>query len=162
MHTQDRLAAGTEFRDFMTQWPTGVTVITTGDGATPVGCTVNAMISLSVRPPTLLVSLATCSGTLDAIRRSRLFGVSVLCSRQADLCARFATGAQADRFRDVPTHVVRGVPLLTDAAAAMVCDLRDELVYGDHALLVGVPLWHEVDTASSPLVLHQRAFRAFG
>ncbi|MGI5499291.1 flavin reductase family protein [Lentzea sp. CA-135723] len=160
MRTQDRLAAGTEFRDFMTQWPTGVTVITTGDGATPVGCTVNAMISLSVKPPTLLVSLATCSGTLDAIRRSRLFGVSVLCSRQADLCGRFATGAQADRFQDVPTHVVRGVPVLAEAAAAMVCDLRDELVYGDHVLLVGMPLWHETDPASPPLVLHQRAFRA--
>ncbi|MEU4745946.1 flavin reductase family protein [Actinosynnema sp. NPDC023658] len=161
MRTEDRLAGtDTRFRDFMTQWPTGVAVITTDDGSAPAGCTVNAMMSLSVRPPALLVSLADGSGTLRAIRRSRAFGVSVLCSRQADLCGRFAAGAQADRFRGVPTHVVRGVPLLSDAAASMVCALRDELAYADHALLVGAPLWHEVDPGNPPLVLHQRAFHA--
>ncbi|WNV85135.1 flavin reductase [Umezawaea sp. Da 62-37] len=76
------------------------------------------------------------------------------------LCDRFATGPQDERFRDVPTRTVNGVPLLADAAAAVVCDLRDELAYADHALLVGAPTWHTVDATGAPLVLHQRGFHS--
>ena len=37
-----------EFRDFMRHWPTGVAIVTTAGPDGPVGCTVNALMSLSV------------------------------------------------------------------------------------------------------------------
>lgn len=157
----DPTTTGLPFRDFMTQWPTGVTVVTT-DGGGPVGCTVNSLMSLSLDPPTLIVSLSIHSGTLAAIRGAGRFGVNVLCARQRDLCARFARGPQHDRFREVATRTVRGVPLLADAAAAMVCAVRDELTYADHVLVVGAPLWNTVDTANPALVLHQRNYHTLG
>jgi Flavin reductase like domain len=57
--------ADVDFRHFMRHWPTGVAIVTTADADGPVGCTVNALMSLSVEPPLLIVSLCENSRTLE-------------------------------------------------------------------------------------------------
>ncbi|WP_328611216.1 flavin reductase family protein [Amycolatopsis sp. NBC_00345] len=146
------------FREFMTHWPTGVTVVTSLDGGVPVGCTVNSIMSLSVRPPLLVVSLATDSETLAAIQVTGSFGLNVLSARQQLLCQRFAGQPQGDRFLGVETELVGSLPLLAGASASMVCRVQDELPYADHVLLIGAPEWESIAHDRTPLVLHQRGY----
>ena len=148
-----------EFRNFMRHWPTGVAVVTTAGADGPVGCTVNALMSLSVEPPLLVVSLCEDSRTLEAIRRTELFGTSVLDSDQGELSHRFAHCAPAERFAGLDLRVDHGVPLLAGAAAQAVCSVRELVRCADHVLVVGAPVWQSIDSGRGPLLLHRGAHR---
>jgi flavin reductase (DIM6/NTAB) family NADH-FMN oxidoreductase RutF len=147
--------AEAEFRDFMRHWPTGVAVVTTAGLDGPVGCTVNALMSLSVEPPLLLVSLGEDSRTLAAIRRTDLFGTSILAAEQLDLSERFANCARAERFAGLELRVEHGVPLLAGAAAQMVCAVQELQRCADHVLVVGAPVWQSVEPDRRALLLHR-------
>jgi flavin reductase (DIM6/NTAB) family NADH-FMN oxidoreductase RutF len=141
----------------MRHWPTGVAVVTTAGPSGPLGCTVNALMSLSVEPSLLLVSLGEESRTLAAIRRTDLFGASILAAEQAELSERFANCAREERFTGVELRVEHGVPLLAGAAAQMVCAVQQLEQIADHVLVVGAPLWQSVDQDRTPLLSHRTA-----
>jgi flavin reductase (DIM6/NTAB) family NADH-FMN oxidoreductase RutF len=144
-----------DFREFMRHWPTGVAVVTTAGPTGPVGCTVIALMSLSIEPPLLLVSLGEESRTLEAIRRTDLFGASILAAAQGELSERFANCAREERFTGLELRVEHGVPLLAGAAAQMVCTVQQLEQIADHVLVVGAPIWQSVDPDRAPLLSHR-------
>ena len=139
----------------MRHWPSGVAVVTTAGPTGPVGCTVVALMSLSVEPPLLAVSLGEESRTLEAIRHTDLFGVSILAAAQRELSERFANCAREERFTGVELRVEHGVPLLAGAAARMVCAVQQLEQIADHVLVVGAPIWQSVDPGRAPLLSHR-------
>ena len=149
-----------DFRQFMSHWPTGVTVVTTRDGDAPVGCTVNAMMSVSLSPPLLVVSLAAASHTLAAVRRTGSFALNVLCAAQLELCRRFAGGPHRDRFTGVSYRYHLRLPVLADVVAAMVCTVVEARPCGDHVLVVGAPVWHTAREGGVPLIFHHRSYHS--
>ena len=151
--------AKAEFRDFMRHWPTGVAIVTTAGPVGPVGCTVNALMSLSVDPPLLLVSFGEDSRTLEVIRRTELFGASVLAAEQSELSERFCHCAPAERFDGLELRVEHDVPLLAGAAAQIVCAVQELQRCADHVLVVGAPVWQSVDPKRGPLLLHRGVHR---
>lgn len=155
--TGERAVTPDQFREFMTNWPTAVAIVTARTGGAPAGCTVNALMSLSVEPPLLVVSLATTSHTLQAIREAGSFAVNILCWDQRDLCDRFCLAPQDERFDGVETRLCAGTPVLVDAAASTVCTVAKAMHCADHVLLVGSPQWQSCDTTRPPLVLHRRS-----
>jgi flavin reductase (DIM6/NTAB) family NADH-FMN oxidoreductase RutF len=152
--------AEAEFRAFMRHWPTGVAIVTTAGPNGPVGCTVIALMSLSVEPPLLVVSLCEDSRTLEVIRRTELFGANVLAADQGELSERFARCAPAERFAGLELRVEHGVPLLAGAAAQTVCTVQEFQRCADHVLVVGAPVWQRVDPERGPLLLHRGAHRS--
>jgi flavin reductase (DIM6/NTAB) family NADH-FMN oxidoreductase RutF len=148
-----------EFRDFMRHWPTGVAIVTAAGPDGPVGCTVNALMSLSMEPPLLLVSFGEDSRTLEVIRRTEFFGASVLAVEQGELSERFCHCEPAERFDGLELRVEHGVPLLAGAAAHTVCRVQELQRCADHVLVVGAPVWQSVDTGRGPLLLHRGAHR---
>lgn len=148
-----------EFRTFMSQWPTGVTVVTTAEGDTPVGCTVNAMMSVSLSPTLLVVALTNGTRTLNAVRRCGMFALNLLSAHQRHLCRRFATPGIADRFDGVAHHWHCGVPLLDDVKTSVGCEVRELRECGDHTLVVGAPLWHNLSMQDEPLVFYHSTYR---
>lgn len=147
-----------EFRLLMSHWPTGVTICTSWDMNSPVGCTVNAMMSVSLLPPLLLVALAAQSTTLGAIRRTGVFGLNVLSADQRDLGQRFARGSQHERFDRLRYRRQLRLPMLADVAAAIICTVTDTIACGDHVLIVGAPVWSSAREDSSPLLFHRRTY----
>ncbi|MGK5543259.1 flavin reductase family protein [Streptomyces sp. URMC 127] len=141
------------FRYAMARLPTGVAVLTAQGPAGPVGCTVNAVMSLSVRPPALLVSLASESRTLEQILDSGSFAVSVLSWDARHLARQFATGTAAQRFDGVSWQPRHGVPVLTDASVAAVCDVSSTARMLDHTLIAGTVTWTHADERP-PTVLY--------
>src|SRR6201996_2396489 len=83
--------APAELREVMGLFATGVTVITSiGPDGEPVGTTANAVTSLSLDPPLILVCFDLKSATLAAIRGHRAFAINVLGQRQHQLSTNFA------------------------------------------------------------------------
>lgn len=114
-----------------------VAVLTTCDQDRPVGCAVSAFLSLSLRPPSLLVSLRPDSITLKHIRTSVRFGLSVLGEQHGELVTRFSRGRSDERFDGMAFLVTHGVPLLVGVPAAFACQVTAEFPIHDRVLLVG-------------------------
>lgn len=135
--------------------PTGVTVLTTVTEDTPVGCTANAVMSLSADTPSVLVSLGTHSRTLAAILDTGSFAVNTLSWSQRALTRKFATGSPAERFDGVPWQPERSIPVLSAAGMALVCEVGDTATLLDHTVVVGKVVWLR-DTNAAPTVLYGR------
>src|SRR5580692_7516041 len=90
-----------DFRGAMRHLTGGVSVITAGRGKDITGMTVTSVSSLSVDPPTLIVSINRESSSWPLLKRYGFFGVNILTSEQVDIAERF-TGKGglkgADRF----------------------------------------------------------------
>ena len=128
-----------DFRHAMGHFATGVTVVTSVDEAgEPVGTTANAVSSLSLDPPLVLVCFDHSSLTLRAIRAHGAFVVNVLAAPQQHLSANFARRGLAAawdgvRHRPGPT----GSPRLHGVLAALECTVENRLPGGDHEIVVG-------------------------
>lgn len=129
-----------EFRSAMGRWATGVSVVTAHAAGHDAGLTVNAFLSVSLRPPVVLVSLTHDADTTPVVESSRRFGISVLASDQRALSERFAeTLPSEEKFRGLAVRRGFGeVPLLEGALAHLECRLRSVEVVEDHRLLLGV------------------------
>lgn len=114
-----------------------VAIVSTFNGGQPVGCVVSAFLSLSLQPPSLLVSLQNGSTTLGHIQTSDRFGLSLLAAQHGPLIELFSSGPSCDRFRSTGYQVVHDVPLLTSAPAVFACSLAAAIGMYDHTLIVG-------------------------
>lgn len=147
-------------RTAMALAPTAVTIVTAAGPAGPAGATANAVASLSLDPPLMLACLDRGSRTLDVVRESGAFGVSVLAADQLDLARAFASKApHTEKFREVSCAVHEGVPILAGSIAWVACRLLDLHPGGDHEIAVGEALATGAD-GGDPLVFHRGAYRA--
>ena len=146
------------FRSLMSQWATGVSLVTCLSEDGPVGCTVNALTSLSLEPPELLVCLDLTARTLEHLRGVRRFAINMLSADQAELCARFAsrTSTQAEKFDGTPVLERHGTILLEGCIATVVCDVVEELIHGDHAIIIAEAVQGEA-REGAPLIFYRSA-----
>lgn len=153
------------FRYTMARLATGVTIVTACGPDGPEGMTANAVCSISLEPPTLLVSLTTGTRTQRAIDAGRAFGVCLLTARQRPLAERFARPGEAfaDRLGNASCFWgTTGVPLLTAGLAWLECRMYRRTPVRDHVLYVGdvVDLGLNQDE-ESPLIFYQRHWGTF-
>ena len=143
------------FRHALSQFATGVTVITTrlADGSFR-GLTASSFNSVSLDPPLVLWSLSKHAGSMPAFTRGSHYAINILAAEQRQLAERFASKA-ADRFADVAfSDGAGGAPILEGAAAVFECFNRSQYEEGDHVIFVG-----EVERCSrragvTPLIFH--------
>ncbi|HEX3715044.1 MAG TPA: flavin reductase family protein [Trebonia sp.] len=128
-----------ELREAMGHFATGVTVITSvGPDGEPVGTTANAVTSLSLDPPLILVCFDLKSSTLTAIREHGAFAVNVLGQRQRQLSANFAKRGLAAVWEGVTHHRgPTGSPRLANVIAVIECTMEHALPGGDHEIVIG-------------------------
>lgn len=122
------------------RFPTGVVLITTRepDGSAH-GMTANAVCSLSLDPPLVLVSVARERRTWGHIRREGRFGMNFLTDRQ-EAVARYYAQPPDRRVPPPParfyTSPAGDVPLLESALASLTCRVVAEHPAGTHSLFV--------------------------
>jgi flavin reductase (DIM6/NTAB) family NADH-FMN oxidoreductase RutF len=129
------------FRGAMRHLTGGVSVITVGRAEDITGMTVTSVASLSVDPPTLIVSINREASSWPILKRQGFFGVNILAAHQLEIAERF-TGKGglkgADRFAGAQWNKrVSGVPLLVGALAAIDCEVEDIVERHSHALVIG-------------------------
>jgi flavin reductase (DIM6/NTAB) family NADH-FMN oxidoreductase RutF len=135
-------AAKHDMRTVMGHFATGVCVVSTRrDDGSPVGTTVNAVTSVSLEPPLLLVCLAHDSETLAAVRASSRFAVSILAESQREHSNRFAAKGERARPQEVEFgEHDSGLPCLPDALATVACRVSAIHEGGDHLIVIGEAL----------------------
>jgi flavin reductase (DIM6/NTAB) family NADH-FMN oxidoreductase RutF len=150
-----------DFRRLMGHWATGVSVVTALATDGPAGATANALSSLSLEPPLVLVCFDKSSRTLHAVRESERFGINILATRQEDVSRLFATKLdQNEKFDAVPFTVAHGAPILTGVLAWAVCALDAEFTHGDHIVAIGEVVGFGVDVEVEPLLFYRGRYGA--
>ena len=135
-----RMAAGNQvdLRQFMTAFPTGVGVVTTfGADGQPYGMTCTAICSVTLEPPTLLVSLRQESRTLRAVLACERFALNLLDEESRSTAELFSSHV-ADRFASVSWDMPPGGagPHLSCAAHSIAdCRVVQTLPIGDHTVV---------------------------
>jgi flavin reductase ActVB len=153
---------GALFRQTMGRYASGVTIVTAMDEAgTPWGLTANAVSSVSLHPPLVLVCIDKKANTYEAVTKARFFAMNFLNRRQDELALLFATRG-ADKFANISYQLgTTGAPLLPGVSIAVIeCRMFAQYDGGDHTIVVG-----EVVTASTsegqPLLFYDRTFGTF-
>lgn len=146
--------AARELRRVMGRFATGVTVVTTVEGDTVHGMTANAFMSVSLRPPLVLVSLGRCRMN-EMLPATRCYGISILAEDQEHFAAHFAGRAVSPV---APAFASKGgVPVLEGALAHIVCRVVDAHPAGDHVLWIG-QVEHLEQRDGDPLLFYTGRF----
>jgi flavin reductase len=124
-------------RKIMGQFATGVTVVTTDGEAGPHGLTANAVASLSLDPPLVLVAVEKRAHSLEYIKKNRCFAVNILRLDQEEISRRFATPGPKEFSGLNITTATTTAPILSDCLAFVDCRVVQILPGGDHEIFVG-------------------------
>ena len=137
------------FRRVLGHFVTGITVVTALDGERPFGITVNALSSVSLDPPLVMVALDRRRFLTPIVRAAGRYAVNILSEDQQALSDCFA-GAPVEPGREAfcgaEWHAgATGLPLLDGAIATLECSVVETFSAGDHDLFIG-----HVDTLAEP------------
>ena len=150
------------FKEAMAHWASGVTVVTTLAGDTPVGITASSFSSVSLEPPMILVCVAKKLFSHGAIQETGAFGVSILGTEHLEWGMRFAGMMPEieDRFEGLDVHTeATGVPLLNGALGWLDCRLRHAYDGGDHTIFVGEVMAASARPSGAPILYYNRQWR---
>lgn len=142
-----------DFRRALSQFPTGVTVITTLDAdGHPVGVTASSFNSVSMEPTLVLWSIDKGAHSLAAFEKAEHFAVNILGSDQVATSNNFASRGE-DKFANAAYSTgLGGAPVLDDYAAQFECKTWAVYEGGDHLILVGEVINYRYNDVVEPLV----------
>ena len=148
---------GEDFKEAMSRFASGVTVVTCRDGEQTRGITVSAFLSVSLEPSLVLVSISKDARLAPLLASSDSYGVSLLSVDQRSVSDHFA-GWGPEGFEPILEELA-GEQVLAGALAGLSCRIRERIDAGDHQLLIGEVNAVSLGTALEPLLYAQRGYR---
>jgi len=155
-------AQADDLRLAMRRWPSGVSVVTVHHLGVSHGMTVSSLVSVSLDPPTVLVSLERGTRTHEMVQAAGIFAVTILSADQRAVSERFASfGTEAeDRFAGLMTHtLLTSAPLLAGGLAYLDCRVIAAHPSGLNTLFIGQVLAAQPGVDGQPLVYFDRQYR---
>lgn len=153
------------YRQVIGRFATGVTAVTTRIGAVDHAMTANALMSVSLDPVLLCLSVEQDARFHDAVQDAGVWGVSIL-----PATARATAVWLSDHGRPLHGQLARiphtrgpvtGVALLSDSIAQLECRTVDTHPAGDHSLVVGEVVWMAItDHPGDALVYYRGQYGA--
>lgn len=153
-----------EFRAAMSGMASTVSVVTARGGSEQSGRTVTSMLSLSMNPPTILISIDIMSRLADLIAKTGGFSLALLADDQADVADAFAGRVEPEeRFNSGKWSAwPSGHPMLLGAVSALDCDLIGSIETGTHVLFAGAVIEAETTSSRSPLLWQRHDYHRVG
>ena len=149
-------------RSLMRRFPAGVSVITVQAGGERLGLTVGSLVSLSLDPPLVGVSISRQAAMHELLREAGGFAESLLAGGQEWLAQHFARGVPPiGMWHGIATREgAAGAPLLVGALGWLECRVAAEHEAGDHTLFVGEVLSVELGEPAPPLIYLESGYRS--
>jgi len=149
-----------EFRIFMSNYPTGVTVVSLNVNGKPYGLTVNSFTSLSLDPLLILICIKKGKKSHDYISNSKYFAINILNYKQEEISKRFADPTIEDkRFEGIEFFLHEtGCPLIKDCIGYIICENYKNYEGGDHTIFIGRVLQVIKGKEEYPLIYYKRSY----
>jgi len=155
------VATGEDLRGLMRLWPHGVSVLSVDYDGDRMGVTVSSLVSLSLEPPLIAVSIGKEASCYELLRRAGRFAVSMLGAEQEEVARRFASGfPPLVHWQGVATREGRFAPLIEGALGWIEAEVQAEHEAGDHTLFVAVPVSIERGPSRRALVYRESSYHA--
>ena len=153
------MAGGEELRGLMREWPHGVSVLTVDFEGDRMGVTVSSLVSLSLEPPLIGVSIGKQASCYELLRRAGGFAISLLGAGQEDVARRFAAGwPPIVHWQGVAVREGRVAPLIEGALGWIEARTAAEHDVGDHTFFVGEVVSIEHGPSTSALVYRESEY----
>ena len=146
------------FKDMMSKWASGVAIVTTADDGNPYGITVSSFISLTVTPPSVLISIDMSSPIVNAIKKAKRFALTILRDDQTEVSKTFASHS-INKFDNIGKSMYEGLPYI-DGLVTIFVELKDTKEAYDHVLFMGDVIDGHTGEGR-PLLYWNRDYRAF-
>lgn len=145
-----------QFRTALGSFTTGITVATSGT-AHPHGMTLNALTSVSLEPPQILICVDRDARFWNTVTTQRTFAISVLSDTQEHVARHFATprrayGAQEFRGFSTEQSPLYGHPILSGCLTWLECAVADTRDSGDHTVFTGSVMGCGAGSGQAPLL----------
>jgi flavin reductase (DIM6/NTAB) family NADH-FMN oxidoreductase RutF len=151
------------YREVMGHFATGITVVTTFDGDRPSGITVNALSSVSLEPPLVMVALDRGRFITPMVRGAGRYAVNILGADQqllSDCFAHAPVTPGREEFCGAAWHPgPTGLPLIDGSIATLECTIVQTFSAGDHDLFIGrVDSLEQHRAGIAPLLYYRRRY----
>jgi flavin reductase (NADH) len=155
------MAEGEDLRGLMRYWPHGVSVLAVDFEGDRMGVTVSSLVSLSLEPPLIGISVGKQASLYELLRNAGAFSVSMLGSHQEDVARQFASGRPPlVHWQGVETREGRFAPLIEGALGWIEARTVAEHDVGDHTFFVAEPVAVEQGPAEHSLVYRDRDYHS--
>jgi flavin reductase (DIM6/NTAB) family NADH-FMN oxidoreductase RutF len=145
----------------MRRFPSGVAVVTVDADGERLGLTIGTLLSLSLEPPLVGISVAREAALHELLREAGGFAASLLAADQEAVAQHFARGVPPiAHWHGIDCRDgARGAPLIEGALGWLECSLWSEWAVGDHTFFAGEVLECELGRAQPPLLYLDRRYR---
>ena len=151
---------GREYRDAMSQFCTGVVIVTGVHYGSMAGFAAQSFVSLSLEPPLIAVCPGKTSTSWPKLKEAGHFCINVLGEDQRQVSDLFAQRGQVADMGWRPA--VSGSPILDGVLAYVDCALAAEHDAGDHTIAVGRVLDIDIlDGERAPLLFFRGGYGRF-
>jgi flavin reductase (DIM6/NTAB) family NADH-FMN oxidoreductase RutF len=142
----------------MRRFPSGIAVLTL---PAPYGVTIGSLVSLSLEPALVGVSIGHEAQALELVRESGGFAINVLAGDQAEVAQHFARSVPPiAQWVGIESRPGRFGPLLDGALAWLGCAVRSEHEAGDHTVFVASVEEVELGRTGQGLVYREGRYQA--
>ncbi len=155
------VVGGDDLRDLMRLWPHGVAVLAIDNDGDRMGVTVSSLVSLSLDPPLVGISIGKQASCYELLRQAGGFAVSMLGSGQERVARQFASGLPPlVHWQGVETREGQIAPLIEGALGWIEARIVGEHDVGDHTFFVGAVLVAERGPSTTSLVYRESEYNA--
>jgi len=149
-------------RRILGRFATGVTVASTKVGEETWGMTANAVTSLSLDPPLVILCIQRDVHSYAKFKAGGCFALSILSVEQREISDRFAFKGPKD-FSGLDTlTAITGAPILKGAIGWVDCRVHDILPGGDHDIFVGEIVAGDASDSGQPLLFFGGKYTQLG
>nr|WP_253308092.1 flavin reductase family protein [Rickettsia endosymbiont of Ceutorhynchus assimilis] len=149
-----------EFKNAMSRFPTGVTVITTSYNNELFGFTANSFTSVSLTPPLVSFCLDEKAFSIGGFSNSDKFAVSILAEDQSDLSKHFSKH-NLDKFLNISYELGQytACPLINGAICHIECRKVASYKAGNHIIFIGEVINTAIKHNSKPLLYFLKSYQ---
>ena len=153
--------SGEELRGLMRFVPHNVAVLAVDHDGDRMGVTVSSLVSLSLEPPLIGVSIGKQASLYELVRNAEGFSLSLLGDGQEELAQRFAAGRPPIvHWQGVPTREGAVAPLIEGALGWIEAETHTEADAGDHTFFIADVLSIEHGPSRNALVYRESTYHS--
>ena len=139
------------FKESLSKFSTGITVVATNKNSILYGKTINSFSSLSLSPPMVLFSLDIKSSKLNIFKNTNFISINVLSKSQKLISENFAKNNPD--WKNIDYQLLEnGNPILRNCISNLDCQIIDKIKKGDHIIFISKVLKVMNNAKLKPLI----------
>ncbi len=145
--------------------PYGLFVLGAANGGNQTAATINWVTQASFNPPLVVVGLKRDSSSHAMVKESKVFTLSILATGQKAIAGAFFRHVEPKdgKFGDYAFEAGRnGAPIISDAPAAVECEVVGFHEVGDHSVVIGKVTDAHIKRDSEPLTMKETGWQYGG